>query len=173
MQSERLLLRAVEPSDIDFIFHLENDTVNWKVSNTLMPFSRYSIEQYVLSTENDLYSQKQLRLIIEAKDTTEPKRLGCIDLFDFDALHKRAGLGIIIIAAEQNKGYASESLELLINHCFNILGLHQLYCNISIDNHASITLFQKHGFISCGQKKEWIFHNDQWEDELMLQLIKR
>jgi diamine N-acetyltransferase len=173
MQSAKVLLRAVEPSDIDFIFQLENDTANWHVSNTLAPFSRYTIEQYVLNSEQDIFTQKQLRLIIEAKDQNEPKRIGCIDLFDFDPLHKRAGVGIVIIAEEQNKGYASESLSLLIKHCFTVLGLHQLFCNISAENNTSLVLFQKHGFVSCGVKKDWIFYNNQWKDELLLQLINR
>jgi diamine N-acetyltransferase len=173
MQSAKVLLRAVEPSDIDFIFQLENDTSNWHVSNTLAPFSRYTIEQYVLNSEQDIFTQKQLRLIIEAKDQIEPKRIGCIDLFDFDPLHKRAGVGIVIIAEEQKKGYASESLSLLIKHCFAVLGLHQLFCNISPENNISLALFQKHGFVSCGVKKDWIFFNNQWKDELLLQLINR
>ena len=173
MQSSKVLLRAVEPSDIDFIFQLENDSANWQVSNTLAPFSRYTIEQYVLNSEQDIFTQKQLRLIIEAKDLEEPKRIGCIDLFEFDPLHKRAGVGIIIIAEEQNKGYASESLSLLIKHCFTVLGLHQLFCNISADNKKSIALFEHHGFVSCGVKKDWIFFDNQWKDELLLQLINR
>jgi diamine N-acetyltransferase len=173
MQSAKVLLRAVEPYDIDFIFQLENDSTNWHVSNTLAPYSRYTVEQYVLNSENDLFSQKQLRLIIEAKDRNELKRIGCIDLFEYDPLHKRAGVGIIIIPDEQNKGYASESLSLLITHSFTILGLHQLFCNISAENHISLKLFQQHGFVSCGVKKDWIFYNNQWKDELMLQLINR
>jgi diamine N-acetyltransferase len=173
MQSAKIQLRAVEPSDIDFIFQLENDTANWHVSNTIAPFSRYTIEQYVLNSEQDIFTQKQLRLIIEAKEQNEPKKIGCIDLFDFDPLHKRAGVGIVIIADEQNKGYASESLSLLITHCFTVLGLHQLYCNISAENQISLKLFQQLGFVSCGVKKDWIFYNNQWMDELLLQLIKR
>jgi diamine N-acetyltransferase len=138
-----------------------------------LPFSRYTIEQYVLNSEQDIFSQKQLRLIIEAKDQNEPKRIGCIDLFDFDPLHKRAGVGIVIIAEEQNKGYASESLSLLIKHCFMVFGLHQLFCNISAENNISLALFKKHGFVSCGVKKDWVFKNNQWKDELMLQLLNQ
>ncbi|MEI6853995.1 MAG: GNAT family protein [Bacteroidota bacterium] len=173
MRSSKVLLRALEPSDIDFIFQLENDPANWHVSNTLAPYSRYAIEQYILNSENDIFTQKQLRLIIESTDSNEPKRIGCIDLFEYDPLHKRAGVGIIIISEEQQKGYASESLSLLIEHSFTVLGLHQLFCNISIDNRTSLKLFEHHGFVSCGVKKDWIFYKNEWKDEIMLQLINR
>ncbi len=173
MKSERVYLRAVEPSDIDFVYQLENDPENWNVSNNLTPFSRYTIEQYVLNSEHDIFTQKQLRLIIETTDQPQTKIIGTIDLFDFDPYHKRAGVGIIIIAQEQNKGYASESLKLLIEYCFTVLNLHQLYCNISAINQNSLRLFQKAGFVSCGLKKEWLFQNNQWIDEHFLQLLNK
>jgi len=39
-------LRAVEPADIDLLYHWENDTSIWKVSNTLTPYSHFQIEEY-------------------------------------------------------------------------------------------------------------------------------
>ncbi len=173
MKNERVLLRAVEPSDIDFIFQLENDTAVWHVSNTIAPYSRYAIEQYVLNSAQDIFTLKQLRLIIESADVDPSNRIGTIDIFDFDPLHKRAGIGIIIIEEEQRKGYAKETLKLVVDYCFKTLGLHQIYCNISTVNQASIHLFEKMGFINCGVKKEWTFINNSWQDELIFQLINK
>ncbi|NMD16173.1 MAG: GNAT family N-acetyltransferase, partial [Bacteroidales bacterium] len=65
----------------------------------------------------------------------------------------------------------SEALQLLIQHCFRVLALHQLYCNILVSNEASIQLFEKFGFEVTGRKKEWIIKHNQWEDELFLQLF--
>ena len=173
MKNERVLLRAVEPSDIDFIFQLENDTSVWYVSNTIAPYSRYAIEQYVLNSDQDIFTLKQLRLIIESAVVSPSNRIGTIDIFDFDPLHKRAGLGIIIIEKEQRKGYALESLKLVIDYCFKTLGLHQIYCNIVAENQGSIHLFEKMGFINCAVKKEWTFINNSWQDELIFQLINK
>ncbi len=65
---------------------------------------------------------------------------------------KRAGIGILIKdEKDRNKGIGTEALQLLINYCFIHLNLHQLYCNISEDNKASIKLFKKQGF--C---EDWI-----------------
>ena len=173
MKNQRVLLRAVEPSDIDFIFQLENDTAVWHISNTIAPYSRYAIEQYVLDSDQDIFTLKQLRLIIEPADVAPSNRIGTIDIFDFDPLHKRAGLGIIIIEEEQRKGYALEALKLVVEYCFKTLGLHQIYCNILAENQGSIDLFEKMGFINCGVKKEWTFINNSWQDELIFQLINK
>lgn len=171
LQDESILLRPLEPEDLEFLYSCENDTNNWHVSNTLMPFSKYILKQYIESSAQDIYTAKQLRLIIELKEGNKP--IGAIDLFDFDPYHQRAGIGIIISdISEQRKGYAYRALNLLINYCFSHLSLHQLYCNIGANNSSSINLFEKADFECVGEKKEWLKTNNGWESELIYQLIK-
>lgn len=170
LQSEKITLRAMEPSDIDVLYEWENDTENWKVSSTQTPFSRKTLEQYISTAHEDIYNVKQLRLIICDK---ELKAAGCIDLFDFEPNHLRAGIGILIAdKSDRRKGYASDALELMINYCFETLNLHQLFANITIDNEPSVLLFQKHGFLITGIKKQWVRDGTKYYDELILQKIK-
>ncbi|MGQ0829452.1 MAG: GNAT family N-acetyltransferase [Bacteroidota bacterium] len=170
LQGKHILLRALEPGDIDALYRWENEPENWKVSSTQTPFSRFVLEQYIASAHQDIYSVKQLRLMI---CTNENKSIGCIDLFDFEPNHQRAGIGVLIAEkSERRNGYASEALELLIGYCFLSLNLHQLYCNITTDNEASVLLFQKHGFQITGIKKQWIRDGDRFKDELLLQRIR-
>jgi diamine N-acetyltransferase len=174
MIGPNLLLRALEPADIDTIFRWENDSRIWHLGNTLAPYSRFAIEQFVLNTDKDIFTSKQMRLMIDWHSSgTEPISVGSIDLFDFDPFHKRAGIGILIDESFRRKGFAVEALNLLIEYCFNTLYLHQLYCSIEQSNKESINLFTKAGFSACGIKKEWLFRNGTWTDELMFQLINR
>ena len=174
MIGPNLLLRAPEPADIDIIFRWENDTRIWHLGNTLAPYSRFAIEQFVLNTDNDIYASKQLRLMIDWHSSgNENITIGSIDLYDFDPYHKRAGIGILIDEPFRRKGFALEALNLLIEYCFTTLNLHQLYCNIEHSNRVSLNLFNKAGFVACGSKKEWLFRDGQWTDELMFQLINR
>jgi len=174
MLGPNILLRAPEPSDIDTIFRWENDIRIWHLGNTITPFSRFAIEQFVMNIENDIFASKQLRLMIDWHSSGSGAiTVGSIDLFDFDPYHKRAGVGILIDASSRQHGFASEALSLLIEYCFSTLNLHQLYCNIEQNNIESIRLFTKAGFISCGTKKEWLLREEQWTDELMFQLIRR
>jgi diamine N-acetyltransferase len=168
LKGTNILLRAMEPEDIDTLYNWENDTHVWHISNTVAPFSRYVVEQYVFSMQ-DIYTAKQLRLMIEA----DKKPIGCIDIFDFDPTNKKAGIGILISDEMQNKGYASDALQTLIKYCFNALQLHQLYCSILTDNEASLKLFTKHGFTVCGTRKDWVIVNNVWKDEHFLQLLKQ
>lgn len=179
LTGNQILLRAIETSDIDLLYTWENDTDNWKVSNTQTPFSRHVLTQYMETAHLDIYTTKQLRLIIAEHHTAsgplkEAKAIGCIDLFDFDPNHLRAGIGILIADSnDRRKGHASEALTLLINYCFELLNLNQLYCNIGIDNESSILLFKKHGFEITGVKKSWIRAGNSFKDELTLQLLRK
>lgn len=169
LKGTHIHLRALEPEDLDFLFTIENDTSFWEVSSTEAPYSKYILEQYIANSHLDIYTAKQLRLVIANNNTDAA--IGIIDLFDFSPKHQRAGIGILITEENQHKGYASEALELLIAYSFKTLNLHQLFANITSDNHKSLSLFKKHLFKEVGTKKDWIFSNNNFKDEILLQLI--
>ncbi|MCD4772184.1 MAG: GNAT family N-acetyltransferase [Bacteroidales bacterium] len=172
MNSEKIKLRALEPSDAQLLFEWENDQSIWYLSNTIAPFSKFDIEQYILNSEKDIFSNKQLRLMIDKKiSNSEFQTIGSIDIFDFDPINKRAGIGILIIKEERNKGLASEALDVLIKYGFETLDLHQFYCNISTENEVSLKLFKKKNFQPVGIKKAWNFRNGKFYDEYLLQLV--
>lgn len=171
LQGTHIYLRALEPEDIELLYTIENDSTFWEVSNTQTPYSKHLLTQYLANAHLDIYEAKQLRLVIT--ETKNNKAVGIIDLFDFNPQHKRAGIGILLIESEQSKGYASEALKLLIDYSFNQLDLHQLFANITTDNHKSLQLFKKYHFTEVGVKKEWIYTNGVYKDELLFQLIKK
>ena len=169
LKGSKVTLRAMEPSDIEILFAWENDVDNWQISNTHAPFSRHILEQFV-NSENDIFSNKQLRLMIVENETG--LTVGTVDLFDFDPLHHKAGVGILIAENEfRRKGLAKESLRLLIEYAFDIINLHQLFCHIQIKNARSVKLFQGLGFEITGTKKDWSMNNGEWENQHFLQLI--
>ena len=63
--------------------------------------------------------------------------------------------------------------ELLIKYSFTQLGLHQLYCNISETNEASIKLFTREGFNKVGLKKDWNYKNGSYKNEYLFQLLNK
>ncbi len=169
LKGEHIYLRALEPEDLDFIYLIENDERIWEMSTTQTPYSRFLIKQYLENAHQDIYEAKQLRLVICDNDEST---LGLIDLFDFNPVHNRVGVGILI-AEEENrgKGYGKEALELIAKYGQTHLRLHQLYANISEQNIGSIKLFEKQGFEKIGVKKDWNLVNGKYTNELLYQLI--
>jgi len=167
---ESITLRAIEPEDLELLYEWENNVSLWGQSNTLVPYSRFTLKRYIANSHKNLYETGQIRLMIDVTD--QKTTIGTIDLFDFDHFHGRACVGILIAnESDRHKGYASMAMKCLISYAFSTLRLHQLWCNIIETNKASLQLFESHGFILCGQKKQWIKGEDRYLDEYMLQLI--
>ena len=169
LKGENIYLRALEPEDLEFIHTVENDESIWEISNTQTPYSKFLIKQYLENAHKDIFEVKQLRLVISSYSEVA---LGMIDLFDFDFKNSRAGVGILVKEPNDRlKGYGHEALKLVIDYSFTHLGLHQLYCNITEENEASIKLFANHGFKKIGLKKDWNTINGSYKNEYLFQLI--
>lgn len=168
LQGKRISLRPIEIEDLEAIYRWENDSENWNHSNHLNPFSRFFLEQYILHSENNIYTDKQLRLMIE---TAGGEAVGLIDLFDFDPHHRRAAVGILIDPMQQRRGYASEALDLVIAYARDILSIKQLHCGIGEENKHSMRLFQNHGFELTGTRRAWRLDGGRYKDEHFLQLL--
>lgn len=172
MKYKDIKLRALEPEDLELLYNWENNLSYWIISSTVSPFSKYTLKRYVENSHKSIYETGQLRLMID--HIPDKVSIGTIDIFDFDAFHLRAGLGILIANEEyRRKGYATMALTCLVDYCFKTLQLHQLYCNIVANNYESIDLFKKTGFVETGVKKDWIKTSDGYIDEHMFQLINQ
>jgi diamine N-acetyltransferase len=169
MFGQKVYLRALEPSDLELLYQWENNPDVWSVSQTIAPFSKYTLKEFVRHLSQDIYTAKQLRLMVDEQSSKQT--VGIVDLFSIDPLNLRAGIGILIVPDFRRKGYASEALQLIINHAFKRLHLHQLYCNVMVNNEASLRLFARAGFTIAGTKKDWQLTPKGFVDECILQRL--
>ncbi len=170
LQNENILLRAIEPEDLDQLYKWENDTRLWIHGSSLAPYSKSTLRQYIEDVQQyDIFQSHQLRLIVcLQKDQTV---VGAVDIYDLDTHSRRAAVGVVIDEAFRQQGLAQQALELLEQYCFQFLNLHQLYAYISVMNKGSIDLFTKAGYQTIGVLKDWIFTLDGHEDVILVQLI--
>ena len=100
------------------------------------------------------------------------RTVGTIDLFEYDVLHGRAGIGILIYdRSDRGRGYAADAVETLCRYARERLRMHQLWCNVGAENEASLRLFRGLGFREIGRKRDWLWTPDGYGDEIMLQKI--
>jgi diamine N-acetyltransferase len=169
LENENIVLRALEPEDLDILFDIENDKSLWQISNTLAPYSRDLLKKYIEGSHKDIYEARQLRLAISPVRSTD--LIGLIDLFEFEPQHNRAGVGILVRENFQGKGIASQALELVLDYAFNQLDLHQVFAHIPANNNQSRRLFEKMGFKRSGTQKDWIRSNNEFLDVDLYQFI--
>ncbi|GAB3289460.1 GNAT family N-acetyltransferase [Hymenobacter humi] len=168
-QRNAVFLRALEPEDLEFLFALENDPDIWGVSDTLAPVSRTALREYLLHASADLYVVRQLRLVVTTEISSAP--VGVVDLFEYDPLHQRAGIGITILASERRHGYARQALELMKNHARHVLRLHQVYATVGMGNAPSMRLFRAAGFRRVGTRQAWLRTATGWQDAVEWQCL--
>ena len=166
LQNDLLSLRAIESEDIDLLFDLENDLDLWKYSNRSQPYSRDLLQKYIANAHKDIFEVRQIKFAI---CTLDGIAVGFIDLFDYEPLHHRAGVGLVLREQDQNKGYGKSSLELIALYAQKYLQLHQLYANSARENQMSIQLFEGQGYTFVGIKKDWNFYEGQYHAENIYQ----
>ena len=168
LQRDGYRLRAPEPEDLGVMMFFENTPSLWEVSNTTGPYSRFYLKQYIETNQNNLFVDKQLRLMIE-----DPLKqvVGIIDICNFEPLHNRAEVGIVVKDSCQRKGIGELALKLLKEYCLDFLAIHQLYAYIDVTNEPCRKLFNKCGFMECAYLKEWMQTGKNYRDVVMVQCI--
>ena len=100
------------------------------------------------------------------------RTVGTIDLFEYDPLHGRAGIGILIYDRNDRcRGYAGDAVGTLCRYARERLRMHQLWCNVGAENEASLRLFRGLGFREIGTRRDWLWTPEGYRDEVMLQKI--
>lgn len=173
LQDDRIRLRAMEPEDLESLYRWENDTSLWHLGDTTRLFSREALRAFIEGSSLDIYSARQVRLMIVLVSSGET--IGCVDLFAFDPLNRRAGVGILIYeSVMRRQGYALAALRLVAEYAFGHLDMRQLWADIPVSNTASLRLFERVGFTGDTLRREWVRRQDgTYEDARFVQLYKQ
>ena len=165
---KQIKLRAIEPEDLDLLYCIENDVELWNVGTSNVPYSRYLLHDYVANAKSDIYSDRQVRMIVENSDGDV---VGVVDLVNFDPSNLRAEVGLIILNSYRRQGYGIAVIEQILDYALHILHLHQLYAYVGVDNKPSFQLFKKSGFLVAAEIKDWLFDGVEFSDSVLFQYV--
>lgn len=163
MQDIPLKLRAVEPSDLPFLFEVENDETLLDTGYARIPFSKNTLETY-LSQPHDIYADKQLRLIA----AIDGKACAVLDFYDFDAFHQRCMIGIMVHPQFRKVGIGYKALVLGLDFAGKNLGLKNVGAFIGKKNKTSVRLFKKALFKKVGAFNKYHRLTDGSYDDLLI-----
>lgn len=108
--------------------------------------------------------------VIEARQSF----VGEIRLDRVDFRDRRASLAVgILDPIALGQGFGTEAISLLLDHAFEVLGLHRLSVRVLAYNHRAIRAYQKCGFKIEGREREAAFVNGAWHDDLIMGLLDR
>jgi len=145
---KKIILRDLNYSDVDFLFHIENNEELWKYGSERKKYSKLELVNYISDANIDICIAGQYRFVIESLN----KPIGFVDLFNY-AIHQ-AEVGIIIDTPFRRKGHAKEALHLISSYAFKKLAIQHLLCSVKTTNKSSISLFYSCGFTLLQREKE-------------------
>ena len=144
-------------------------TMDNMLSTTVTSFTKK--REYTVVISKDYLTPNDKVLFIDDFLAYGNAALGIIDLCNFEPFHSRAEVGIVIAEEFRGKGIGQLALNLLIGHCFDYLGIHQLFAYIDVTNDPCRRLFQKCGFTECAYLKDWMRTGKTFRDVVMVQRI--
>lgn len=156
----------MEPEDLDLLYRIENDQQLWCLGATNVPYSRYTLHDYMAHSTGDIYTDRQVRLVIE---NDHQQTIGLIDLTNFDPKHLRAEIGLVVELPMRRNGYAFEALDIMHQYAKATLHLHQVFAIVGSNNTPAIALFRKKGYEESARMKQWIFDGTSYHDAILLQ----
>ena len=158
----------MEPEDLELLYQIENNPALWKVGVTNVPYSRYLLRDYLARATGDIFTDRQVRLVVENEEGTA---IGLIDMMNYEPQHHRAEVGIVIREPYRHQGLGAAALEQLKQYAREIIHIHQLFAYVDTANEESLRLFQKAGYRHTATLEQWIYQNKEYTDVFFYQKI--
>lgn len=123
------------------------------------PLNHLSFQNYLARTQRDDHEG----LIVYLQDSGAIT--GVINLNNIvRGSFLSASLGYYAGAPYAGQGYMREGLQLAVRYAFDQLGLHRLEANIQPENHRSLALVRRCGFVYEGLSRAFLYIAGEWRD---------
>ncbi len=162
LQTPRLLLREVTPSDAPAIFKMRSDE---RVMRHLGRPMQKEVSEAVTLIEAYRKNFDQAEGVTWAicfRD--EPNLLGSITFWKMDKVNHRAEIGYSLGAEYWRQGIMDEAMTAAIEFCFKTLNFHSIEANTAPENEASGRILEKHGFVQEAYFRENFYFEGKFLD---------
>ena len=171
LNTDNLQLRPSNPTDAEGMLAMLSDPQSMKYWSD-QPISDLDTAIEVL--DKDLESDAQGNSMCWAITFKgQDKMIGKCILFQFNRENHRAEIGYILNREYWRQGLTYQALGAVIDFAFNTLNLHRIEADVDTENLASLGLLEKLGFKREGLFRERWRVYDEWQDSLMLGLLKQ
>ena len=171
LETERLLLRRVNPTDIKEIFALRSNPQTMQyIPRPLLKPDAHAL-QHLPMIDTKIETNEGINWAITLKDN--PKLIGVIGHYRIKPEHYRAEIGYMLLPEYHGKGIVSEAVKEAVNYGFQVMKLHSIEAIIDPDNHASAKVLEKNGFIKEAHLKENEFFDGRFLDSVIYSILNK
>jgi len=165
IRGERILLRAIEKTDLGRCHRWINDPDITRFLQVYMPVSLYEEEKWI----EGLAEREDRIFAIEV----EGKHIGNCGLHGIDWKNRHAELGILIGEHEyHNKGYGTEAVKTLLKFGFGTLGLERISVRVYDFNPRAQKCYAKAGFVKEGELRDDHFFEGKYHNTIVMSVLR-
>ena len=166
-------LRPVQRADISYFLEWFNDPEVTQYLGMYLPMTEIA-EQKFIEELGTTRAATQLIFVIEAIEGDKSKPIGSIGLHNINSKDHNATFGISIGDKKYwSKGYGTEAAKLIIRYGFEQLNLHRISSSAWSFNRRSIKMHLKVGFTEEGRRREAVYKNGVYHDEVTFGLLRQ
>lgn len=165
LETERLILRRVLPSDVKEMFELRSNPETMKYIPRPLVTNYDEALAHIKMMEDKIETNEGINWAITLKG--DDKMLGVIGHYRIKPEHYRAEVGYMILPEYHGKGITTEAVQCVVDYGFNTMQLHSIEGVIDPENEASERVLQKCGFVKEAHFKENEFYDGKFIDAVV------
>ena len=165
LETERLILRRVLPSDVKEMFELRSNPETMKYIPRPLLTNHEEALAHIQMMEDKIETNEGINWAITLKG--DDKMLGVIGHYRIKPEHYRAEVGYMILPEYHGKGITTEAVQCVVDYGFNTMQLHSIEGVIDPENEASQRVLQKCGFVKEAHFKENEFYDGKFIDAVI------
>lgn len=163
LQTPRLLLREVVPSDAAAVFSMRSDPEVMRYMGKIPMQDISEAEQHIDSYIQSFAQNEAVNWAICLKENPE-LLIGTLGFWRMDKVNHRVEIGYSLSAAYWRKGIMDEAMGAAIEYCFREMNFHSIEANTDPENEGSGKLLEKNGFVKEAYFKENFYFDGQFLD---------
>ncbi|UPK76127.1 GNAT family N-acetyltransferase [Nocardioidaceae bacterium SCSIO 66511] len=170
LEGERVRLRPLREEDLR---HLET----WWAEPAISVLQQHDVRPRPEGSELDTFRRwsandvpGQAGFCVVRRD--EGTLLGHVTIFGADPKNRAGTFAIVLGPEHLGQGYGTEAVRLMVRYGFSEMGLHRIGLQTYAFNDRALATYAKAGFVEEGRRREAIFHDGEFHDEVQLGLLE-
>jgi len=171
LETERLVLRAVRPSDLPALFAIfsDEDVTRYYGLETFTAVDQAA--QRIGAIRQNYQRRRSIRWAITrpADDTL----IGSVGLMNLRPKFYNAAVGYELARAYWRQGIMTEALTAVVNFGFIVMAMNRIEAFVMPENVSSIRLLEKLAFVNEGLMREYGYWRQEFHDLLLFSLLRK
>ena len=145
---------------------------NWKHQVDISFLTCRTVKRLSLQERKKQF-KKNIPSAFAIRRLTDDQLIGEISVYDYNAKNRSIGIGYFTGPDYRRQGYTKESLQIMLMHLFNTVGINKVMANTGSFNQASITLLKSCGFQQDGCLREHQLFEGVLHDHFLFSLLAK